>query len=197
MEFIEVNLPHTELAPSAYYVLAPAEASANLARYDGVRYGYRCSNPVDLEDLYKRTRSEGFGDEVKRRIMVGTYVLSSGYYDAYYLRAQKIRRLIRDDFSTAFNQVDLILTPVTPTPAFKIGEKNTDPISMYLSDIYTIAVNLAGLPGLSMPAGMNDQQLPIGVQLIGNHFNEARLLNVAHQYQQLTDWHKKIPQAFN
>ena len=197
VEFIEVNLPHTELAPSAYYVLAPAEASANLARYDGVRYGYRCSNPVDLEDLYKRTRSEGFGDEVKRRIMVGTYVLSSGYYDAYYLRAQKIRRLIRDDFSTAFNQVDLILTPVTPTPAFKIGEKNTDPISMYLSDIYTIAVNLAGLPGLSMPAGMNDQQLPIGVQLIGNHFNEARLLNVAHQYQQLTDWHKKIPQAFN
>lgn len=195
-EFIEVSLPYTEYAVPAYYVIAPAECSSNLARYDGVRYGYRCDNPINLQDLYKRSRSEAFGDEVKRRIMVGTYVLSSGYYDAYYLKAQKIRRQIRDDFVNAFQKVDVLLTPVTPTPAFKVGEKCKDPIAMYLSDIYTIAVNLAGLPGLSMPAGFTQHGLPIGVQLIGNLFEEAKLLNIAHQYQQVTDWHKKLPEQF-
>ncbi len=191
--FKEITLPNTELATSAYYVLAPAEASSNLARYDGVRYGYRCENPENLDDLYKRSRSEGFGLEVKRRILIGTYVLSAGYYDAYYSRAQKIRRLIRDDFLAAFKEVDVILTPVTPTPAFKIGEKTSDPVAMYLSDIYTIAVNLAGLPGISLPAGFSPDGLPIGMQLITTHFDEARLLNVAHQFQQTTDWHKKTP----
>ncbi len=193
---VNINLPHTDLATSAYYVIAPAECSSNLARYDGVRYGYRCKNPVDLEDLYKRSRSEAFGAEVKRRIMVGTYVLSSGYYDAYYIKAQKIRRQIRDDFQTAFQNVDIILTPVTPTPAFKIGEKMTDPVAMYLSDIFTIATNLAGLPGLSIPAGFSDNHLPIGVQLIGNLFEESKILNAAHQFQQVTDWHQKIPNKF-
>jgi len=189
---IDISLPHSEYAAAAYYVIAPAECSANLARYDGVRYGYRCNQPANLEDLYKRSRSEAFGDEVKRRILTGTYVLSSGYYDAYYLKAQKIRRLIHDDFKQAFQNVDVILTPVTPTPAFRINEKLDDPITMYLSDIYTIAVNLAGLPALSMPAGFVNQ-LPIGVQLIGNFFDEARLLNVAHQYQQHSDWHQQMP----
>ncbi len=192
VQFKEISLPATRLSIPAYYVIAPAECSSNLARYDGVRYGYRCKDPLNLEDLYKRTRSEGFGNEVKRRIMIGTYVLSAGYYDAYYLKAQKIRRLIRDDFVTAFKEVDLILSPTTPSQAFKFGEKTTDPLSMYLSDIYTISVNLAGLPGLSIPSGFLDH-LPIGLQLIGNYFEEARLLNVAHAYQKVTDWHTRIP----
>jgi aspartyl-tRNA(Asn)/glutamyl-tRNA(Gln) amidotransferase subunit A len=191
----EISLPHTALSVPAYYVIAPAECSSNLARYDGVRFGYRCDNPHDLLDLYKRSRSEGFGEEVKRRIMVGTYVLSAGYYDAYYIKAQKIRRLIRDDFVNAFKQVDVILSPTAPTPAFKLGEKTSDPISMYLSDIYTIAVNLAGLPGISLPAGFVGK-LPIGMQLIGHLFGEAKLLNIAHQYQTVTDWHKRIPEGF-
>lgn len=191
----EISLPHTFLSAPAYYVIAPAECSSNLARYDGVRYGYRCEHPKDLQDLYKRTRSEAFGSEVKRRIMVGTYVLSAGYYDAYYIKAQKIRRLIRDDFVNAFKQVDVILSPTAPTPAFKLGEKTSDPISMYLSDVYTIAVNLAGLPGISLPAGFVNH-LPIGMQLIGNLFGEAKLLNIAHQYQRVTDWHKRIPEGF-
>lgn len=191
----EISLPNTFLSAPAYYVIAPAECSSNLARYDGVRFGYRCKDPIDLQDLYKRSRSEGFGSEVKRRIMVGTYVLSAGYYDAYYLKAQKVRRLIRDDFTQAFKQVDVILSPTAPTPAFKLDEKTSDPISMYLSDIYTIAVNLAGLPGMSVPAGFVNN-LPIGMQLIGNLFGEAKLLNVAHQYQQVTDWHKQRPEGF-
>jgi aspartyl-tRNA(Asn)/glutamyl-tRNA(Gln) amidotransferase subunit A len=188
----EISLPNTHLSVPAYYVIAPAECSSNLARYDGVRYGYRCKDPQDLQDLYKRTRSEGFGSEVKRRIMIGTYVLSTGYYDAYYLKAQRVRRLIRDEFNDAFKKVDVILSPTSPTPAFKFGEKTADPISMYLADIYTIAVNLAGLPGISVPAGFS-QQLPIGMQLIGNLFGEAKLLNIAHAYQKVTDWHKRIP----
>lgn len=191
---INISLPHTHLAASVYYVLAPAECSSNLARYDGVRYGYRCQNPVNLEDLYKRSRSEGFGKEVKRRILIGTYVLSSGYYDAYYRRAQKVRRLIRNDFVEAFKQVDVILTPATPTTAFNLGEKVTDPVAMYLSDVYTIAVNLAGIPGLSLPIGFS-QGLPIGGQLIGNYFDEGRLLNIAHRFQQQTQWHQQIPEA--
>ncbi len=191
----EISLPNSELAIPAYYVVAPAECSSNLSRYDGVRYGYRCANPADLLDLYQRSRGEGFGAEVKRRIMIGTYVLSAGYYDAYYLKAQKIRRLISDDFRAAFQQVDIILGPTSPTPAFSLGEKADDPVTMYLSDIYTIAVNLAGLPGLSMPVGFTSG-LPVGVQLIGNYFSEGRLLNLAHQYQQTTDWHKQSPFGF-
>lgn len=190
-----ISLPHTHLSVPAYYVIAPAECSSNLARYDGVRFGYRCENPSDLQDMYKRSRSEGFGNEVKRRIMIGTYALSAGYYDAYYLKAQKIRRLICNDFQQAFNEVDVILSPTTPSPAFKLGEKASDPISMYLSDIYTIAVNLAGLPGISIPVGFM-QNLPVGMQLIGNLFEEAKLLNVAHRYQLATDWHLKTPQGF-
>ena len=193
--FKEISLPNTGLSVPAYYVIAPAECSSNLARYDGVRYGYRCNDPKDLEDLYKRSRSEGFGSEVKRRIMIGTYVLSAGYYDAYYLKAQKIRRLIRDDFVKAFNEVDVILSPTAPTTPFKLGEKTSDPISMYLSDIFTIAVNLAGLPGMSLPAGFVNN-LPIGMQLIGDLFDESRILNVAHAYQKVTDWHKRIPEGF-
>lgn len=191
----EVDLPHNHLSIPTYYVIAPAECSSNLSRYDGVRFGYRCENPVDIIDLYKRSRSEGFGAEVKRRIMIGTYVLSAGYYDAYYLKAQKIRSLIRNDFIEAFKQVDVIAGPTSPTPAFKIGEKVDDPVTMYLSDIYTIAVNLAGLPAISIPSGFVNQ-LPVGLQLIGNYFTEARLLNVAHQYQQQTDWHTQVPEAF-
>jgi len=194
---VSIKLPHTDLATSAYYVIAPAECSSNLARYDGIRFGHRCENPKDLEDLYKRSRSEGFGEEVKRRILIGTYALSSGYYDAYYIKAQRVRRLIRDDFKAAFQNVDVILTPVTPTPAFKLGEKTTDPISMYLSDIFTIATNLAGLPGISIPAGFSSSQLPIGVQLIGDLFAESKILNVAHQYQKVTDWHRQSPTQFN
>lgn len=194
-QFSEVDLPNMALAIPAYYVIAPAECSSNLARFDGVRYGYRCENPQNLEDLYKRSRGEGFGAEVKRRIMIGTYVLSSGYYDAYYLKALKARRLIQQDFVHALSQVDVILSPTCPDVAFKLGEKLADPVSMYLSDIYTIAVNLAGLPGISLPAGFS-QSLPVGIQLIGSYFQEARLLNVAHQFQQVTDWHQRIPPAF-
>lgn len=189
---VDINLPHTEYAAPVYYVLAPAECSSNLARYDGVRYGYRCANPVNLDDLYKRSRTEGFGPEVKRRIMVGTYVLSAGYYDTYYLKAQKVRHLIKNDFVEAFKQIHAILTPATPTPAFKLGEKTKDLVAMYLSDIYTIAVNLAGLPAIAFPAGFINQ-LPIGAQLIGNYFEESQLLNMVHRYQQETDWHKKLP----
>lgn len=193
--FHDIDLPNTNLSIPAYYVIAPAECSSNLARYDGVRYGYRCENAKNLEDLYKRSRSEAFGNEVKRRIMIGTYALSAGYYDAYYLKAQKIRGLIRTDFTEAFKKVDVILGPTTPSTAFKIGEKVNDPVDMYLSDIYTIAVNLAGLPGLSIPAGFVNG-LPVGMQLIGNFFAEARLLNSAHQFQKITDWHTKIPEGF-
>ena len=194
-ELIEIDLPNSELSVPAYYVVAPAECSANLSRFDGVRYGYRCDEPKDLQDLYTRSRSEGFGAEVKRRIMIGTYALSAGYYDAYYLKAQQLRHLISDDFKKAFTQVDVIMGPTTPTTAFKHGEKANDPISMYLSDIYTIALNLAGLPGMSIPAGFVDG-MPVGLQIMANYFDESRLLNVAHQYQQVTDWHRSVPQAF-
>lgn len=190
--FKKISLPHTDYATSAYYVVAPAEASSNLARYDGVRYGYRCNNPKNLDDLYKRSRSEGFGTEVQRRILIGTYVLSSGFYDAYYLKAQKIRHLIANDFTAAFKDIDFILTPTAPTPAFKLGEKVSDPVAMYLSDIFTIAVNLAGLPGISIPAGFSNN-LPVGLQLIGKHFDEATLLNAAHMFQCETNWHKAMP----
>lgn len=190
----EISLDNSHLSVSAYYVIAPAEASANLSRYDGVRYGYRCDNPVDLEDMYKRTRSEGFGAEVKRRIMVGTYALSAGYYDAYYIKAQKIRRLIKNDFEKAFAEVDVIMGPTSPHTAFPIGSKNDDPVTMYLEDIYTIAVNLAGLPGISIPAGLVNG-LPVGLQIVGRDFAEAQLLNVAHKFQQATDWHLKHPEG--
>ncbi|MFC2973940.1 Asp-tRNA(Asn)/Glu-tRNA(Gln) amidotransferase subunit GatA [Azotobacter bryophylli] len=191
----DISLPNMQHAIPAYYVIAPAEASSNLSRFDGVRFGYRCENPVNLEDLYKRSRGEGFGAEVKRRIMVGTYALSAGYYDAYYLKAQKIRRLIKNDFVQAFSEVDVILGPTTPNPAWKLGEKSADPVSAYLEDIYTITANLAGIPGLSMPAGFVDG-LPVGVQLLAPYFQEARLLNVAHQYQQVSDWHTRTPAGF-
>ena len=187
-ETVEISLPHTELAVPCYYVIAPAEASTNLSRFDGVRYGYRCENPADLDDLYTRSREEGFGEEVKRRILVGTYALSAGFYDAYYRKAQQIRRLIKQDFTDAFKQVDIIAGPTTPNPAFGIGEKVSDPVKMYLEDIYTIAVNLAGLPALSMPVGFAGE-LPAGMQLIGRDFDEGRLLAAAHQYQQRSDWH--------
>ncbi|MCF6766122.1 Asp-tRNA(Asn)/Glu-tRNA(Gln) amidotransferase subunit GatA [Thiotrichales bacterium 19S3-7] len=188
----EVSLAHSQLALPAYYIIAPSECSSNLARYDGVRYGYRSENPIDLIDMYKRSRSEAFGDEVKRRIMVGTYALSSGYYDAYYAKAQKIRRLISEDFQSAFKDVDIILAPTTPSTAFNLGEKSSDPVSMYLSDIYTIPVNLAGLPAMSIPAGFCNN-LPVGIQLIGNAFKEDQLLNAAHQFQLNTDYHKQTP----
>ncbi|MFJ3052840.1 Asp-tRNA(Asn)/Glu-tRNA(Gln) amidotransferase subunit GatA [Pseudomonas nitroreducens] len=191
----EISLPNMQHAIPAYYVIAPAEASSNLSRFDGVRYGYRCEDPKDLQDLYKRSRAEGFGAEVKNRIMVGTYALSAGYYDAYYLKAQKIRRLIKNDFTSAFAEVDVILGPTTPNPAWKLGEKNNDPVAQYLEDIYTITANLAGIPGLSMPAGFVDG-LPVGVQLLAPYFQEGRLLNVAHQYQLATDWHKQAPAGF-
>lgn len=191
----EISLPNMQHAIPAYYVIAPAEASSNLSRFDGVRYGYRCEDPKDLQDLYKRSRAEGFGAEVKNRIMVGTYALSAGYYDAYYLKAQKIRRLIKNDFTNAFAEVDVILGPTTPNPAWKLGEKNNDPVAQYLEDIYTITANLAGIPGLSMPAGFVDG-LPVGVQLLAPYFQEGRLLNVAHQYQLATDWHKQAPAGF-
>lgn len=187
-----VSLPNTSLSVPAYYVIAPAECSANLSRFDGVRYGHRCEDPANLEDLYKRTRSEGFGDEVKRRILVGTYALSAGYYDAYYRKAQQIRRLIKDDFDTAFKDVDLILGPTTPSPAFKAGSKTSDPVAMYLEDIYTISTNLAGLPGMSLPCGLVDGK-PVGLQLIGRAFEEATMLNAAHRFQQATDFHTLHP----
>ncbi len=191
----DISLPNTHLAVPTYYVIAPAECSSNLSRFDGVRFGYRCKDPKDLEDLYKRSRGEGFGAEVKRRIMIGTYVLSAGYYDAYYLKAQQLRRLISNDFRKAFSEVDVIMGPTSPTAAFNLGEKTDDPVTMYLSDIYTIAANLAGLPALSVPAGFVGQR-PVGLQIIGNYFDEARLLNVAHQYQQVTDWHQRVPDGF-
>jgi aspartyl-tRNA(Asn)/glutamyl-tRNA(Gln) amidotransferase subunit A len=194
-EMIEISLPNSQLAVPAYYVVAPAECSSNLARFDGVRYGHRCEDPRDLLDLYTRSRGEGFGAEVKRRILVGTFALSAGYYDAYYLKAQQIRRLISEDFQRAFAQVDVIMGPTSPTVAFNLGEKVDDPITMYLSDIYTIAVNLAGLPSLSLSAGFVGQR-PVGLQLIGNYFTEERLLNVAHRYQQVSDWHYRAPAAF-
>ncbi|GGL95927.1 glutamyl-tRNA(Gln) amidotransferase subunit A [Pseudomonas asuensis] len=191
----DISLPNMQHAIPAYYVIAPAEASSNLSRYDGVRFGYRCEDPKDLTDLYKRSRAEGFGDEVRRRIMVGTYALSAGYYDAYYLKAQRIRRLIKNDFVAAFNDVDVILGPTTPSVAWKLGEKNNDPVAEYLMDIYTITANLAGVPGLSMPAGFVDG-LPVGVQLLAPYFQEGRLLNIAHQFQKATDWHTKAPTGF-
>jgi aspartyl-tRNA(Asn)/glutamyl-tRNA(Gln) amidotransferase subunit A len=191
-EVVEVSMSNINLSIPAYYIVAPAECSANLSRFDGVRYGHRCEAPEDLNDLYIRSRGEGFGAEVKRRILIGTYALSTGYYDAYYLQAQKIRRLISDDFKKVLSEVDVLMGPVTPTPAFGLGEKTGDPIEMYLSDMYTIAVNLAGLPALSIPAGFVDQK-PVGLQIIGNYFDEARLLNVAHRYQQETDWHQQAP----
>jgi aspartyl-tRNA(Asn)/glutamyl-tRNA(Gln) amidotransferase subunit A len=191
----EVSLPNSDLAVPAYYVVAPAECSSNLSRFDGVRFGYRCDAPKDLEDLYKRSRGEGFGPEVKRRIMIGTYALSAGYYDAYYLKAQQVRRLISNDFKAAFEEVDVLMGPTSPTVAFDLGEKTSDPVTMYLSDIYTIAANLAGLPGMSIPAGFVNER-PVGLQIIGNVFDEARLLNVAHRFQQATDWHQQCPEAF-
>ncbi|TAL54253.1 MAG: Asp-tRNA(Asn)/Glu-tRNA(Gln) amidotransferase subunit GatA [Methylovulum sp.] len=200
-EIIELSMPTLKLAIPAYYVIASAECSSNLSRFDGVRYGYRCANPADLTDLYIRSRGEAFGKEVKRRILMGTYALSAGYYDAYYLKAQKIRRLISDDFKSALSKVDVIMSPVTPTNAFGIGEKTADPIQMYLEDLYTIAINLAGLPAMSIPAGFSADKngspaMPVGLQIIGNYFAEARLLNIAHQYQQITDWHTRIPDGF-
>ena len=191
----EISLPHLAQSIPAYYIIAPAEASSNLSRFDGVRYGYRCDNPVDLLDLYQRSRGEGFGPEVKRRIIVGTYALSAGYYDAYYVKAQQVRRLIKNDFMQAFEEVDVILGPTAPNLPWAIGGKSHDPIAAYLEDTYTLAANLAGIPGLSMPAGFVDG-LPVGVQLLAPYFHEARLLNVAHQYQQVTDWHTHTPTGF-
>ena len=193
-EVKEVSLPNTHLAVPAYYVVAPAECSANLSRMDGVRFGHRCEDPKDLNDLYKRSRGEGFGAEVKRRIMVGTHALSAGFYDAYYAKAQKIRRLIKNDFVAAFENVDYIMAPVTPSPAFKIGEKTDDPVAMYMEDIFTLSLNLAGLPGMSIPAGAVNG-LPVGLQIIGNYWNEAGMLNMAHQFQQVTEHHKQAPQT--
>ena len=191
---VEVSLPNSGLSVPAYYVIAPAEASSNLSRFDGVRYGHRAAEYGDLNDMYAKSRAEGFGAEVKRRILIGTYVLSHGYYDAYYLKAQKIRRLIAADFQEAFKACDVIMGPTAPSVAFKFGEKSADPVQMYLSDIYTIAVNLAGLPGLSIPCGF-DRQLPVGLQLIAPWFGEAKMLNVAHRYQCATDWHLRMPQS--
>jgi aspartyl-tRNA(Asn)/glutamyl-tRNA(Gln) amidotransferase subunit A len=191
----EVSLPHLPLSVPVYYVVAPAEASSNLARYDGVRFGYRCENPRDLNDMYRRTRGEGFGAEVKRRIMTGTYVLSAGYYDAYYLKAQRVRKLINADFIRAFGQVDVLMGPTTPTPAFAIGAKTADPITMYLNDIYTIGANLAGLPAISVPCGFAGS-LPVGLQIVGPHFSEARVLNAAHAFQRATDWHTRVPEGY-
>jgi aspartyl-tRNA(Asn)/glutamyl-tRNA(Gln) amidotransferase subunit A len=192
---VEVSLPHLPLSVPTYYVVAPAECSSNLSRFDGVRFGYRCAQPKDLNDLYERSRGEGFGAEVKRRIMTGTYVLSAGYFDAYYLKAQKVRRLITDDFRAAFQKVDLLVGPTAPTPAFAIGAKIDDPVTMYLNDIYTIGANLAGLPGISAPCGFIDG-LPMGLQLIGPHFSEAKLLAAAHQFQRATSWHTHIPGGY-
>jgi aspartyl-tRNA(Asn)/glutamyl-tRNA(Gln) amidotransferase subunit A len=191
----EMSLPNLPLSVPAYYVVAPAECSSNLSRFDGVRFGYRCKDPRDLMDLYLRSRGEGFGAEVKRRIMTGTYVLSAGYYDAYYLKAQKVRQLITSDFARAFGDVDVLIGPTTPTAAFEIGAKTSDPITMYLNDIYTIGANLAGLPAMSIPCGFT-LGLPVGLQIIGPHFSEAKLLNVAHLYQRETDWHTRVPERY-
>jgi aspartyl-tRNA(Asn)/glutamyl-tRNA(Gln) amidotransferase subunit A len=195
----EVSLPSLPLSVPTYYVVAPAECSSNLSRFDGVRFGHRCEAPKDLMDLYKRSRGEGFGAEVKRRIMTGTYVLSAGYYDAYYLKAQKVRALIAADFARAFGEVDVVLGPTAPTAAFELGAKTSDPITMYLNDIYTIGANLAGLPAISIPAGFvaeNGKELPVGLQLVGPHFAESRLLSASHQYQKLTEWHKRVPPGY-
>jgi aspartyl-tRNA(Asn)/glutamyl-tRNA(Gln) amidotransferase subunit A len=191
----DVSLPHLPLSVPTYYVVAPAECSSNLARFDGVRYGYRCDKPRDLLDLYQRSRGEGFGAEVKRRIMTGTYVLSAGYYDAFYLKAQRVRQLISNDFEHAFHEVDVVIGPTTPTAAFELGAKTSDPVTMYLNDIYTIGANLAGLPAISVPCGFA-QGLPAGMQIIGPHFGEERLLNVAHRFQLETDWHRRTPPGF-
>jgi aspartyl-tRNA(Asn)/glutamyl-tRNA(Gln) amidotransferase subunit A len=195
-ETVDISLPNSGLSVPCYYVLAPAEASSNLSRFDGVRYGHRASEYHDLIEMYEKTRAEGFGEEVKRRIMIGTYALSAGYYDAYYLKAQQLRRLIAEDFNLAFEKCDVILGPTTPTTAFTKGDKTDDPVAMYLNDIYTIPTNLAGLPGMSIPAGLDGNGLPIGLQLVGKYFDEARILNVAHQFQQLTDWHTRVPDGF-
>ena len=191
-QIIDISLPNLELSIPAYYVIAPSEASSNLSRFDGVRYGYRCDKPENLMDLYCRTRAEGFGTEVKRRIMVGTYALSEGYYDAYYVKAQRIRRLIKDDFASALSQVDVIMGPVAPTPAFDLGSNTKDPVAMYLEDIYTLSANMAGIPAMSAPAGFVNGR-PVGLHIMGNYFAEAKLLNIAHQYQQVTDWHLQTP----
>ena len=193
-EIVDISLPNLQLCIPAYYVIAPSEASSNLSRYDGARYGYRCEDPVDLMDMYCRTRAEGFGEEVKNRIMVGTYALSEGFYDAYYVKAQRIRRMIKNDFVQAFEKVDVIMGPVTPTPAFDIGSKTKDPVAMYLEDIYTLSINLAGIPALSTPAGLVNGR-PVGLHIMGNYFSEAKLLNVAHQLQQVTDWHMQTPSS--
>ncbi len=193
----DISLPHTPLAIPAYYIIAPAECSANLSRFDGVRYGHRCENPNDLDDLYQRSRAEGFGEEVKQRILVGTYALSTGYYDAYYRKAQQVRRLIKNDFDSAFKQVDVILGPTAPTPAFPLGAKNNDPVSMYLEDIYTLPTNLAGLPGISIPCGLTAANKPVGLQLTSHYFTEARLLTIAHRFQQATDFHQQTAAAVN
>ncbi|MGZ0017967.1 Asp-tRNA(Asn)/Glu-tRNA(Gln) amidotransferase subunit GatA [Nitrosomonas sp. wSCUT-2] len=190
---VEISLPNAPLSIPVYYVLAPAEASSNLSRFDGVRYGYRAESYSDLADMYRKTRAQGFGAEVKRRILIGTYVLSHGYYDAYYIKAQKLRRLIAQDFTNAYQQCDIIMGPTTPTVAFNLGEKSGDPIQMYLSDIYTSAANLTGLPAMSIPIGFGDKNRPIGLHIIGNYFSEAHMLNVAHQYQLATDWHTRSP----
>jgi len=192
---VEVDLPNIDMSVPTYYVVAPAECSSNLSRFDGVRFGYRAKNPEDLLDLYCRSRGEGFGDEVKRRIMTGTYVLSAGYYDAYYLKAQQVRQLIADDFKKAFADVDVIAGPTAPAPAFKLGDKVDDPIQMYLNDIYTIGANLAGLPAMSVPCGFVNN-MPVGLHLVGSHFAEATLLRCAHQYQQQTDFHTACPEDF-
>ena len=193
-KMVEVSLPNAQLSIPVYYVLAPAEASSNLSRFDGVRYGYRAKSYGDLNEMYRKSRAKGFGAEVKRRILIGTYVLSHGYYEAYYIQAQKIRRLIAQDFTDAFEQCDIIMGPTTPTVAFNLGEKNSDPIQMYLSDIYTSAASLAGLPGMSIPIGFGDKNRPVGLHIIGNYFTEAQMLNVAHQYQLETDWHFRMPE---
>ena len=195
-KLVEISLPRTELAIPVYYIIAPAEASSNLSRFDGVKFGHRADQYVDLLDMYKKTRAEGFGDEVKRRIMIGTYVLSHGYYDAYYLQAQKIRRMIADDFQNAFKSCDVIAGPVAPTVAWKLGDKSEDPVAAYLADIYTLPGSLAGLPGMSLPVGFGDASMPVGLQLIGNHLQEGRLLNMAHRYQQVTDFHLRTPGGY-
>jgi aspartyl-tRNA(Asn)/glutamyl-tRNA(Gln) amidotransferase subunit A len=189
----EVTLPNTRLGVPIYYVIAPAEASSNLSRFDGVRYGYRASDYTDLTDMYEKSRAEGFGVEVKRRILIGTYVLSHGYYDAYYLQAQKLRRLLARDFQMAFQDVDMVMGPTAPTTTFKFGEKGTDPVQMYLNDVYSVLANLAGLPGMSIPVGFDDNGRTVGLQIVGNYFTEAKMLNVAHQYQKVTDWHARMP----
>ncbi len=193
---VPISLPRSDLAIPVYYIIAPAEASSNLSRFDGVKFGHRAAHYTDLQDMYRKTRAEGFGAEVKRRIMIGTYVLSHGYYDAYYLQAQKLRRLIADDFRQAFTECDLIAGPVAPTVAWKLGEQGDDPVKAYLADIFTLPASLAGLPGMSLPAGFGEGGMPVGLQLIGNHFDEARLLHVAHAFQQVTDWHRRIPAAY-